>query len=67
MEWTNLKVLPVGKGHIDFETFFRHLQKTDYIGDFTLEATGFDSTGKVDFDLLNNQFDVVKQMLQKTY
>ena len=66
MEWTNLKVLPVGKGHIDFDTFFRHLQETDYTGDFTLEATGFDSTGRVDFDLLNQQFESVKTRLQKT-
>lgn len=66
MEWTNLKVLPVGKGHIDFNQFFRHLQKVNYRGDYTLEATGFDATGSVNLDLLNDQFDRVRQMIQKT-
>lgn len=65
MEWTNLKVLPVGKGHIDFNRFFAHLKETDYKGDFTLEATGFDATGKVDFDLLNEQFAFVREMLKE--
>ena len=65
MEWTNLKVLPVGKGHIDFNRFFAHLKETDYKGDFTLEATGFDAAGKVYFDLLNEQFAFVREKLKK--
>ncbi len=63
MEWSNLKVLPVGKGHIDFEKFFAFLKKTGYRGDLTLEATGFDPTGRVDFDMLNGQFERVRELL----
>ena len=63
MEWSNLKVLPVGKGHIDFEKFFAFLKKTGYRGDLTLEATGFDPNGKVDFHMLNSQFEKVRDLL----
>lgn len=63
MEWSNLKVLPVGKGHIDFEKFFAFLKKTGYRGDLTLEATGFDPTGRVDYHMLNSQFEKVRDLL----
>ena len=66
MEWSNLKVLPVGKGHIDFETFFRFIREKEYRGDFTLEATGFDQTGTVNFQMLNDQFQRVRQLLAET-
>ena len=65
MDWGNLKVLPVGDGHIDFEQFFRFIRKKEYIGDFTLEATGFDKTGTVNFRLLNDQFARVRQLIVK--
>ena len=63
MDWNNLKVLPVGRGHIDFSRFFAFIAKTGYKGDFTLEATGFDQTGSVNFELLNTQFADVRRML----
>ena len=63
MDWNNLKVLPVGKGHIDFDRFFGFLRETDYRGDFTLEATGFDRSGTVDFGMLNDQFERVRGMV----
>ena len=63
MDWSNLKVLPVGKGHIDFDRFFRFIKQTAYQGDFTLEATGFDKTGAVNFDMLNTQFARVRSYL----
>ena len=66
MDWSNLKVLPVGQGHIDFGRFFRFIRETGYEGDFTLEATGFDKTGTVHFDVLNDQFSQVRKMLSKT-
>ena len=64
MDWTNLKVLPVGQGHIDFDKFFGFIRETDYRGDFTLEATGFDKTGTVNFELLNGQFTKVRKLLE---
>ena len=63
MDWSNLKVLPVGHGHIDFDRFFRFIKETEYQGDFTLEATGFDKTGNVNFDMLNTQFRNVRDKL----
>lgn len=63
MDWSNLKVLPVGYGHIDFDRFFRFIRETEYQGDFTLEATGFDKTGNVNFDMLNTQFRNVRDKL----
>ena len=63
MDWSNLKVLPVGQGHIDFREFFTHIRKTDYKGDFTLEATGFDKTGTVNFSMLNEQFAKVSELI----
>ena len=65
MDWSNLKVLPVGMGHIDFEQFFRFIREKEYIGDFTLEATGFDQTGTVNFRLLNEQFSRVRELFSK--
>ena len=65
MDWGNLKVLPVGQGHIDFEQFFRFIREKEYTGDFTLEATGFDQTGTVNFTLLNNQFSRVRRLIAK--
>ena len=64
-DWNNLKVLPVGKGHIDFDKFFGFIHKTGYRGDFTLEATGFDQAGTVNIKLLNDQFGLVRNYLCK--
>ena len=66
MDWNNLKVLPVGTGLIDFDRFFSFVHQTGYSGDFTLEATGFDAQGEVHIDLLNRQFDKVREYIWKT-
>ena len=29
-DWANLKTLPMGKGKIDFDSFFEHVKKTGY-------------------------------------
>ena len=65
MEWSNLKVLPLGKGHIDFDRFFRFIRETGYTGDFTFEATGFDQTGQVHLQDLNEQFALARNYLNK--
>ena len=53
-DWGNLKVLPIGKGHVDFAAFFAKLKEYDYRGDYTVEATAFDKTGTVDIKMLND-------------
>ena len=64
-DWSNLKVLPLGKGHIDFERFFHFVMQTGYTGDFTFEATGFDRTGTVDIRNLNDQFALARKYLNQ--
>lgn len=61
MDWNNLKVLKLGKGHIDFDRFFRFVEETGYQGDFTFEGTGFDQTGHVDVRGLNEQFALARK------
>ena len=56
MDWSNLKVLAPGKGHIDFDRFYDFIEKTGYRDTFTFEATGFDQQGIVRTDMLNEQF-----------
>ncbi len=63
MDWSNLKVLQLDKGHIDFERFFRFAGKTGYTGDFTFEGTGFDQTGEVNIRNLNDQFARAREYL----
>ena len=62
-DFSNLRVLPVGKGHVDFERFFSELSAYDYDGDFTVESTAFDlKTGELDFDMLNRCFADVRRL-----
>ena len=63
MDWSNLKVLQLDKGHIDFDRFFRFVGKTGYAGDFTFEGTGFDHTGNVNIRNLNDQFARAREYL----
>lgn len=66
MDWTNLKVLPLGVGNIDFDRFFRFTAKTGYKGDYTFEATGFGPDGRVDIGMLNRQFAAARRYLETT-
>ena len=65
MDWNNLKVLQLGKGHIDFDRFFRFVGRTGYTGDFTLEGSGFDQRGEVNIGELNKQFDLARTYLNR--
>ena len=63
MDWSNLKVLQLGKGHIDFDRVFRFIKEIKYTGDFTLEGTAFDQDGQVDIRNLNDQFALARKYL----
>ena len=65
MDWNNLKVLQMGKGHIDFGRFFRFVGETGYSGNFTFEGTGFDMTGAVNISSLNEQFALARKYLNQ--
>lgn len=67
MDWGSLSggVLPIGKGHIDFEKFFGFIKKKGYDDTITFESTAFDrQTGIVDIDMLNKQIDDAKKLIQ---
>ena len=63
MDWSNLKVLAPGKGHIDFDRFFAFIDRIGYRDTFTFEATGFDRQGIVHTDMLNEQFALARRYL----
>ena len=64
MEWDNLKVLQLGKGHSDFKRFFNFVGESRYTGDFTFEGTGFDQTGAVNIRHLNDQFAIARNYVK---
>jgi sugar phosphate isomerase/epimerase len=55
-------VLPIGGGHIDFDSFFRKRGEFGYTGDFTVEATAYAKDGTVDFDMLNGCFEKIREL-----
>ena len=65
MDWANLSALPVGTGKLDFEQFFAFVKSTGYDGDITTEGVAFDEEGNVDVELLNRQFDYIREKIFK--
>jgi sugar phosphate isomerase/epimerase len=63
MDWAKLSALPVGTGKLDFERFFAFLRSTGYEGDITTEGVAFDDEGNVDVELLNRQFDYIRERM----
>ena len=63
-EWEKLRTLPIGKGHIDFDRFFEFIHKIGYKGTFTLEATALDRNGVIDIDMLNKQFEFIRNAME---
>ncbi len=64
MDWSKLRTLPIGSGHVDFERFFAFLKQKGYNGTFTVESTAFDSEGKVNFLMLNRQYGIIKNSIK---
>lgn len=63
-EWGKLRSLPIGQGHVDFDRFFEYIKRIEYKGNITLEATTFDRNGAVDIDMLNKQFDFIRNAVK---
>lgn len=63
-DWSNLRTLPIGRGHVDFDRFFAFVRDSGYTGDFTVEATAFNGEGVIDLDMLNAQFACIRAYLQ---
>lgn len=66
MEWQALKTLPVGRGHIDFDKFFKKVKSVGYDGYLTAEATAFGQNGTVDTKLLNDCFNKIRGYLDRS-
>ena len=66
MDWRNLKTLPIGKGHIDFDKFFAYIKEIGYEDTFTVESTAFGADGSVDVEMLNAQFAYMRKKLENT-
>ncbi len=60
MDWSNLRTLPIGKGKVDIERFFKFINESGYSGDYTVEATAFNKEGIVDVKMLNEQFEYIR-------
>ena len=63
-DWSNLRVLHIGKGSVDFDRFFAFVKEINYQGDFTTEATSFDQSGRIDIDTLNKSLDKLKSYIK---
>lgn len=59
-DWSNLRVLHIGRGSVDFDKFFAFIKEIGYQGDFTTEATSFDQKGQIDVDTLNKSLDKIR-------
>ena len=60
MDWGNMKILPIGSGHVDFDTFFARMAEYGYNGDYTVETTALDRDGNVDTAMLNSCFENIR-------
>ncbi len=63
-DWSNLKVLHIGTGEIDFDKFFSFVKEIGYSGNFTLEATSFDQNGIINTKSLNESVKKIKSLLK---
>ena len=60
MDWANLRILSIGSGNVDFVRFFEHIKQIGYSDTFTVESTAFDSQGIVNIEMLNSQFEYIR-------
>jgi sugar phosphate isomerase/epimerase len=61
MDWANMSVKQLGKGHIDFDRFFTFVRNSGYHGDFTCEATAVNDDGTIRYDELNLSLEWIRK------
>ena len=64
-DWSNLRVLHIGQGDIDFNTFFGFMKKQNYKGYFTTEATSFDKQGNINIPALNSSVAKIRELISQ--
>ena len=62
-DFTDLRVLHPGRGHVDFGPVFDRLRETGYSGYATCEATSVRQDGTIDFDSLNRSLGFIRKNL----
>ena len=65
MDFSDMRVLPIGAGHVDFESFFEKLGSYGYDGDYTVESTMLSKNGDVNFAVLNDCFEKIRALRDK--
>ena len=64
MDWANLSVKALGKGHIDFDRFFAFVRGMGYAGDYTCEATAVNEDGSIRLDEMNANLARIRKETQ---
>lgn len=62
-DFSDLRVLHIGEGHVDFEPFFERVSSSGYSGYATVEATSVLPDGSIDFGRLNRSLSKVRSAL----
>lgn len=60
-DFSDLRVLHMGDGHVDFKPFFEKIRATDYSGWLTVESSSVFPDGTVDFTKLNRTLGNVRR------
>lgn len=60
-DFTDLRVLHMGEGHVDFEPFIKKVLDIGYSGYATVESTSVRKDGTVDFGKLNSTLEKVRR------
>lgn len=61
MDWANMSVKQLGKGHIDLDRFFAFVRQMGYAGDLTCEATAVNEDGTIRYDEMNASLDRIRR------
>lgn len=64
-DFSDLRVLHVGEGHVDFEPFFARVLESGYEGYATVESTSVRPDGSIDFEKMNRSLSRVRAALMK--
>ena len=62
-DFSDLRVLHIGQGHVDFASFFEKVRACGYEGSATVEATSVRPDGSIAFDMLNSSLARVRRGL----
>lgn len=62
-DFSDLRVLHIGDGHVDFAPFFARVRGSGYSGMATVESSSVKQDGTVDFDKLNRSLAAVRKGL----